>query len=211
MEVTIGIIGIIIAILALIIPVFWDIHKREQETKERESSVLHILMREMGSNAIILENNIYDLETELKELTKENVKSYHITKLIKVRNTTWDLVKYNTPRQLINDRNLLANIYNSLVFIDELNNDIGLREQHRVNNTNNNDFFDNLYRLNRQLLTDHQLLVKETKKLCIALMNAEDAMQKTRPQHKALATQPDKPPVKSEKVSPAEQLHEVNE
>ncbi len=118
-------------IVGFLLTISWDIYKYNRDQNEKDKAVLRTLSLEISENKKTINQNEIAIEAELKVLDQN--KSI-ISPLGLLNNNSWEFVKLNLPKKLINDSTALEFVSEISKLIREVNGIISSRENYRINN-----------------------------------------------------------------------------
>lgn len=102
----------------------------EQEAKNRDDSIIIALKAELLVNEDILKKDKEIIESDIKVHSQRRL----VVAPLSLINNSWDLIKFNLPKRLIEDQKLLALFRKISLLTYETNSFIISRENYRLNN-----------------------------------------------------------------------------
>lgn len=124
--------GVITAVISgVIVGIVISNYNMITELNHKDESIISLVKQELTTNQDIIKSNQLVLESDVK-LRSKNVSI--VNPLNKLNSDLWDIVKFNTPKKLIEREGLLSKIRNIYRLTDEINSTISSRENYKISN-----------------------------------------------------------------------------
>lgn len=157
--------GLIATIIGFILTMVWDIFKTRRDKGEKDKIIKKLIQDVLRDNLVYIAsiNNILS-----QELTILHQKQSVIANITILKNDFWDLIKFNIPKDLLKNNDLLKNLQDISTLIKFINESINSREMYRLNNQAMNNFCTSLEHYDEIIFNENEnLKVKITSFLAL--------------------------------------------
>lgn len=124
--------GMIAAVISgIIVGIIISNYNSTNELKHKDEAIVSLVKQELVANEDILKSNQLVLENDQKLREK---KISIVNPLGTLNCDLWDIIKFNTPKKLLEKDDLLTKIRNIYRLCNEINSTITSRENYKINN-----------------------------------------------------------------------------
>jgi hypothetical protein len=118
--------GALLVLLGFAFAIIWDLYKSNRKSKIKEKAVIFSLQKEIVSIKAQIEHN-------KTLLFPGDISSFMDKPLVPMSlKEVWQFVSYNSPKQIVQDQELVTTLLNIVVRCEQFNAHIGTREAFRV-------------------------------------------------------------------------------
>jgi hypothetical protein len=123
--------GLIATVIGFILTMLWDIYKNNRDKTEKDNIIKKLIKDTLNENLGYIVDINSVLTHELTVLSQSQTVVKNITTL---KNDFWDLIKFNIPKNLLTNNNLLQKLQDISSLTKSINENINSREMYRLNN-----------------------------------------------------------------------------
>ena len=150
--------GVAATIVGFVLTMIWDSHKYRRDIVSREEALIKGLTHELSENRDLSTENIGIIEQEM-EVLKE--RKNLIRPLLFLKSGFWDYLKFNIPKKLINDTNLLEKLKNLSLLAEHVNETIRSRQNYKDSSGAMSNFSDSIKVKNEVIDSDLKRFSKD--------------------------------------------------
>ena len=147
--------GLIATLLGFVLTMLWDIFKNYRDNKRKDKIINKLIRDVLNENITYIQSINYVLTEELKIL---NQRQFIVTNITILKNDFWEIIKFNIPKDLLKENNLLKRLQDISSLTKSINENINSREIYRLNNNAMTNFSANMQHYD-------ELIIQENTKL----------------------------------------------
>ena len=147
--------GLIATLIGFVLTMFWDIYKDRRDKSEKDKIIKKLIQDVLNENLLYISSINAVLTQELGVLNQnKNI----ITNITTLKNDFWDLIKFNIPKDLLENNDLLKRLQNISSLTKSINENINSREMYRLNNGAMDNFTIRLQYYDELIFTENERL-----------------------------------------------------
>jgi hypothetical protein len=123
--------GLIATLIGFVLTMVWDIYKNRRDKIEKDRIIKKLIQDTLNENLDYISSINLALTQEITVLNK---RQSIVTNITTLKNDFWDLIKFNIPKDLLKNNDLLKRLQDISSLTKSINENIYSREMYRLNN-----------------------------------------------------------------------------